>query len=101
MFKFILIICFDPCVVTLNNQLYLQEQLQLKLHSLVRELGPSSWMAYDALALKIALWTVTTMELVFITVPTLNMLVLCVQVSNTVSCVSTVFQVRTVNFQVA
>jgi len=54
-FKFILLICFDPCVVTLNHQLFLQEQLQLKLHSLVRELDPSSWMAYDALALKIVL----------------------------------------------
>ena len=62
--------------------MFLQEQLQFKLHSLVRELDPSSWMAYNALALKIALWTATTMELVFITAPSLNMLVLCVKVSD-------------------
>jgi len=64
--------------------MFLQEQLCFELRSLVRELDLSSWMAYNALALKIVLWTVTTMELVFITVPSLNMLALCVKVSSIV-----------------
>ena len=78
---------------------FLQEQLQFKMHSLVKELDPSSWMVYNALALKIALWTVTTMDLVFITVPPPNVLVLCVQVSNYVWCSSTVLQMSSYNVQ--
>ena len=49
------------CIYSLNRIIVLlavhalQEQLQFKLHSLVREQDPSSWMAYDALAMKIVL----------------------------------------------
>jgi len=58
-----------------------QEQLLFHLHSLARELGPSSWMMLDALVPKPDLWTVLIGELACITVFTLKMLVFDVEVS--------------------
>ena len=50
-------------------------QLLGHLPSLARELEPFFWTMYSVLALKPDWWTVPTMELVHITVPTLKMLV--------------------------
>jgi len=45
------------------------------MHSLVRELDPSSWKTYSAVALNLVLWIVHTMELAIITVTIVKMLV--------------------------
>ena len=66
---------------TLLQYLSPQEQLLFHLHSLARELGPSSWMMLDALVPKPDLWIVLIGELACITVHTLKMLVFDVEVS--------------------
>ena len=48
---------------------------------MVRELDPFFWMKCNALAMKLVLWTVATMGLAFMIVPTLKMLVWYVKVS--------------------
>ena len=52
-------------------------QMQLLAHglSMAKELGPSYWTMWAALALNLDFMTVVTMALVFITVPTVRMLV--------------------------
>jgi len=55
--------------------LWLQEQWHSLMRSLVRELDPSSWKTYSAVALNLVLWIVHTMELAIITVAIVKMLV--------------------------
>ena len=54
--------------------LLLQVLLPFEMHSLARELDPSSWTMCPAEAVKLDLLTVLPIQLAFITVPTLKML---------------------------
>ena len=60
----------------LNDFIFvLQMQLLAAVLSMARELDPSYWTMWLALDLNLDFMTVLTMELAFITVPTLKMLV--------------------------
>jgi len=60
----------------LNDFIFvLQMQLLAAVLSMARELDPSYWTMWPALDLNLDFMTVLTMELAFITVPTLKMLV--------------------------
>jgi len=77
-----------------------QEQLLFHLHSLAKELGPSSWMMLDALVLKPDLWIVLIGELACITVHTLKMLVFDVEICQHVQMVTSVFEALGLQTQV-
>ena len=70
--------CSQITAITVSMQfilpLILQVQLHFYVHSLARELDPSSWTMCPAEALKLDLLTVVPIQLAFITVPTLKML---------------------------
>ena len=63
-------------VLGLNEFMFvLQMQLLAAVLSMARELDPSYWTMWPALDQNLDFMTVVAMELVFITVPTLKMLV--------------------------
>ena len=57
----------------------LQVQLHTYVLSMARELDPSSWIMWAALALSPGFGTAPTMVLIYITVPTQRMLVQAVE----------------------
>ena len=68
----------NVCTISCDNNRTLsspQMQLLARLPSLGKELEPFFWTMYSVLALRLDWWTVPTMELAHITVPTLKMLV--------------------------
>ena len=79
----------------LNDFIFvLQMQLLAAVLSMARELDPSYWTMWPALGLNLDFMTVLTMELAFITVPTLKMLVPLVRFN-----VSDVWRTSAVNYQ--